>query len=163
MAFKLSGSHTKHYNARRSFSPMSEINVTPMVDVMLVLLVIFMVTAPLLTTGIPIELPKTHAAPLAEPVEPLTIVVNSQGQIFIQETETPLEELTNKLIAITGNNPEARIYVRGDQSLTYGLIMQVMGTIGDAGYTKVALLTDPTPVKHSKSNKKNLSKQIQKG
>ena len=168
MAAKLSGSSSKRYNARRSFAPMSEINVTPMVDVMLVLLVIFMVTAPLLTTGIPVELPKTHAAPLSESVEPLTIVVNSQGQIFIQETETPLEDLTNRLIAITGNNPEARIYVRGDQNLTYGLIMQVMGTIGGAGYTKVALLTDPTPLKSSKPHKKKdgtqpASKQIKKG
>lgn len=168
MAVKLSAASSKRYSARRSFSPMSDINVTPMVDVMLVLLVIFMVTAPLLTTGIPIELPKTQAAPLAESVEPLTIVVNAEGQIFIQETETPFEDLTNRLIAITGNNPDARIYVRGDQNLTYGLIMQVMGTIGAAGYTKVALLTDPAPPKTSKPSKKGVtapstSTRVQKG
>ncbi len=122
---------------------MHDINVTPFVDVMLVLLVIFMVTAPLLTVGVPVDLPKTQATPLTEPVEPLTISIKADGSIFIQETETSLELLVDRLSAVTHNNPEARIYVRGDQKLAYGLIMEVMGSIGAAGYTKIALLAEP--------------------
>ncbi len=164
MAFNLSSS-SKRSSRRRSFSPMSEINVTPMVDVMLVLLVIFMVTAPLLTTGIPVDLPKTTTAALTESVEPLTIIVNGKGIVFIQETETPLEDLTNRLIAITQNNKEARIYVRGDQALSYGEIINVMGLIGAAGFTKVALLTEPSQTKPRKSSPKSpsFSKKTVKG
>lgn len=160
MAFHLSSSNKK-LSRRKSFSPMSEINVTPMVDVMLVLLVIFMVTAPLLTTGIPVNLPKTHASALTDPVEPLTLNITTEGKIFIQDTEVPMENLTERLLAITSNNPEAPIYVRGDKALSYGDIMRIMGIIGSAGFTKVALLTDPSENKGSPkgSPPKNLSKK----
>lgn len=163
MGFHLSSSKKKT-SARRTFSPMNEINVTPMVDVMLVLLVIFMVTAPLLTTGIPVDLPKTKAASLSEPIEPLTITVNADGKIFIQETEVVLEDLTTRLRDVTQNNAEARIYVRGDQGLNYGQIIKIMGLIGDAGFTKVALLTEPLKgSKTSSSKSSGLSKKTLKG
>lgn len=143
MSSSLLSLRKRNYSSRRSFSAMHDINVTPLVDVMLVLLVIFMITAPLLTVGIPVDLPKTQAAPLTESVEPLTISINAEGTIFIQETETPFELLAERLSLITSHNPEARIYVRGDQQLPYARIMEVMGAIGNAGYTKVALLAEP--------------------
>ena len=130
---------------RRSTRPMSDINVTPMVDVMLVLLVIFMVTAPLLTAGVQVDLPKTQAATLAGKDEPLSISVDSQGRIFLQETEVELGALAPRLIAITHNNPDARIFVRGDKAISYGRVMEVMGTVNAAGFTKVALVTERMP------------------
>jgi biopolymer transport protein TolR len=120
---------------------MSEINVTPFVDVMLVLLIIFMVTAPLLTVGVEVNLPKTKANSLPGNDEPLTISVDRTGQIFLQETELELETLVPRLLAITGENPDARIFIRGDENIDYGLIMKVMGTINAAGYRKVGLVT----------------------
>ncbi|MBS0185188.1 MAG: protein TolR [Proteobacteria bacterium] len=161
MAFKLPSS-SQHRRSRRSFSPMSEINVTPMVDVMLVLLVIFMVTAPLLTTGIAVDLPKAAISSLTESVEPLTIVINEKGVVFIQETETPLETLTARLIAVTQNNKEARIYVKGDKALSYGEIIRVMGLIGAAGFTKVALLTEApqTPSKNLPNSRFSSKKDV---
>ncbi len=121
---------------------MAEINVTPFVDVMLVLLIVFMVTAPLLTVGVPIDLPKTRAQNISEPVEPLVISVNRDGQIFIQETEVSLEGLVPRLIAITDSNPDTRIYVRGDRSIAYGWVMQVMGRVNNAGFRRVALIAE---------------------
>jgi biopolymer transport protein TolR len=123
-------------------SPMSEINVTPMVDVMLVLLIIFMVAAPLLTAGVPVNLPQSKAAPLNEKIEPLAITIKADGQVFIQETAVAVEELAARLQAITENKPDTRIYVRGDHSLDYGRVMEVMGLITSAGFTKVALITE---------------------
>src|SRR5512143_1845774 len=96
------------------YRPMSEINVTPLVDVMLVLLVVFMVTAPLLTVGVPVELPQTQAPPINEPKEPLVITVNREGTVFISETSVPIESLVARLQSITGGNPDAVLYVRGD-------------------------------------------------
>ena len=125
----------------RRTAPMSEINVTPMVDVMLVLLIIFMVTAPLLTVGVQVDLPKTKATIIRGQDEPLAITVDREGQIYLQETEIDLEGLLPRLDAITGNNPDVRIFVRGDASVNYGRIMEVMGTINAAGYSKVALVT----------------------
>jgi len=122
--------------------PMHEINVTPMVDVMLVLLIIFMVTAPLLTVGVPVDLPKTEAQQINESDEPLVISVNAGGVIFIQETEVDIETLVPRLIAITRANPETRIYIRGDRTLPYGTVMQIMGRTTAAGFTRVALITD---------------------
>jgi biopolymer transport protein TolR len=122
--------------------PMSEINVTPMVDVMLVLLVIFMVTAPLLTVGVQVDLPKTQAAVIPGKDEPLAVTVNKDGNIFLQETEIDLDALAPRLLAITNNNPEVRIFVRGDQAINYGRVMAVMSTINAAGFTKVALVTE---------------------
>jgi len=124
---------------------MSEINVTPMVDVMLVLLIIFMVAAPLLTVGVPIDLPQAGAAPLQGDDEPLTISVNNEGAIFLQETVVDLDQLVAQLLAIGENGYEQRIYVRADETLAYGDVMKVMGTINAAGFNKVALVTE-TPV-----------------
>ena len=122
-------------------SPMSEINVTPMVDVMVVLLIIFMVTAPLLTVGVRIDLPKTKASIIPGQDEPLAITINAEGQVYLQETEIELEGLIPRLAAITSNNPDVRIFVRGDATVNYGRVMEVMGTINAAGYKKVALVT----------------------
>lgn len=123
-------------------SPMSEINVTPMVDVMLVLLIIFMVAAPLLTVGVPVNLPQTKAAPLNEKTEPLAITIKADGKVYIQDTEVAVEELAARLQAITENKPDTRIYVRGDHTIDYGRVMEVMGLITSAGFTKVALITE---------------------
>jgi biopolymer transport protein TolR len=122
--------------------PMSEINVTPMVDVMLVLLVIFMVTAPLLTVGVPVDLPKTEATVMRGQDEPLVITVNSAGRVFLQETEMELEALVARLRAITQNKLDTRIFVRGDRAVVYGRIMEVMGTVNAAGFSKVALIAE---------------------
>jgi len=122
---------------RRSARPMAEINVTPMVDVMLVLLIIFMVTAPLLTVGVPIDLPKTEAKQLEGDKEPLTISVQPDGKIFLQETEIGLDEIVPKLTAISKNGFEERIFVRGDRRVDYGKIMKVMATINAAGFRRI--------------------------
>ena len=121
--------------------PMSEINVTPMVDVMLVLLIVFMVTAPLLTVGVQIDLPKTKAKILKGQDEPLAITIDAQGQVYLQDTEIEIEGLVPRLRAITDNNPDVRIFVRGDASINYGRVMEVMGIVNAAGYKKVALVT----------------------
>ncbi len=128
---------------RQRYPQMSQINVTPFVDVMLVLLVIFMITAPLLTVGVPVNLPQTKAPPLTKPDEPLEVTVNAKGEIFLQETAVDLDALVPRLIAITENNPEARIYVRGDRSIDYGRVLEVMGLITHAGFTKLALISAP--------------------
>jgi biopolymer transport protein TolR len=127
---------------RRAARPMSEINVTPMVDVMLVLLIIFMVTAPLLTVGVPIELPKSEAKQLEGDKEPLTITVDLEGKIFLQDTELKLDEIVPKLTAISKNGHEERIFVRGDRRVNYGVVMRVMGTISAAGFRRIALVSD---------------------
>src|SRR4030088_180029 len=123
---------------------MAEINVTPMVDVMLVLLIIFMVSAPLLTVGVPLDLPQTQAKSLDQDKEPLTVSVNVKGQVYLQNTEIPLEELVPKLKPITEarGGAEERIFVRGDKQVDYGLVLKVMGRISAAGFHKVALVTE---------------------
>ena len=121
---------------------MSDINVTPMVDVMLVLLIVFMVTAPLLTVGVQVDLPKTTASTITGQDEPLSVTVNKDGRIFLQETELELDALAPRLIAVSNANPEIRIFVRGDKDIGYGRVMEVMGRINAAGFKKVALLTD---------------------
>ncbi len=126
---------------KRSYQPMSEINVTPFVDVMLVLLIIFMVAAPLLTVGVPIDLPETRAKALEGDTEPLTVSINSTGQIFLQDTEIALEEVVPKLEAIAANGYDERIYVRGDQDADYGTMMKVMGRINAAGFKRLGLVT----------------------
>jgi biopolymer transport protein TolR len=129
---------------RRRRAVMSEINVTPMVDVMLVLLIIFMISAPLLTVGVPLELPQTQAKSLDQDKEPLTISVNLQGQVFLQNTEIGVDELVPKLKAITQarGGTDERIYVRGDRKVDYGTVMRVMGRLSSAGFHKVALVTE---------------------
>jgi len=127
---------------RDTHKPMADINVTPMVDVMLVLLIIFMVTAPLLTVGVPVDLPQTQAKQLEGDKEPLTISVTSEGAVFLQETEIPLDEIVPKLKAITNSGYNERIFVRGDRATDYGTVMKVMGTIAAAGFTRIALVTE---------------------
>ena len=123
---------------------MSEINVTPFVDVMLVLLIVFMVSAPLLTVGVPIDLPQTQAKALQQDREPLTLSVNVAGQIFLQNSEVKLDDLVPKLKAITAarNGLDEQVYVRGDKKVDYGTMMRVMGRLSAAGYHKVALVTE---------------------
>jgi biopolymer transport protein TolR len=129
---------------RGRYRPLAEINVTPLVDVMLVLLIIFMVTAPLMTSGVSVDLPKTNAQPLNSDSEPLTVTIKADGTIFLQDQGVDLGDLVAKLQAISKNNPERRIFVRGDKDLAYGRIMEVMGTITQGGFTKVALLAEQT-------------------
>jgi biopolymer transport protein TolR len=136
------GSPGKRRHRRRPV--MAEINVTPMVDVMLVLLIIFMVSAPLLTVGVPIDLPQTQAKSLDQDQKPLTVSVTTQGQVFLQETEIKVEELVPKLQAITQSRGgmDERIYVRGDKKVDYGTVMRVMGRLSQAGFRRVALVTE---------------------
>ena len=125
---------------RSSKEPMSEINVTPFVDVMLVLLIVFMVTAPLLTVGIPVDLPKVKADALTDQKDPIEITVKLDGLIYLGESEVEIENLIPRLNAITDQNTEARIYVRGDRVVAYGRVMEIMSIINSAGYIKVALV-----------------------
>ena len=142
------GAAPARYRRLSRYQPMSEINVTPMVDVMLVLLIVFMVTAPLLTAGIPVDLPQTRAEVLHEPEEPLVITVDAAGRIFLQETDIELDSLVPRLAAITQNRADSRIYVRGDRTIAYGRVMEVMGAVTSAGFTRVALVAElpPEPV-----------------
>lgn len=126
----------------RGHRPMAEINVTPFVDVMLVLLVVFMVTAPLLTVGVSVELPETAAAPIPGQDEPLAVSIDATGRVYIQDSEVSLETLIPRLEAITLNNADARIFVRGDKSIDYGRVMEVMGILNGAGFSRVALITE---------------------
>jgi len=123
--------------------PLAEINVTPFVDVMLVLLIIFMVTAPLLTAGVPVDLPKTRAKPLSEDREPLSVTVRKDGGIYLQNTLITPETLVVRLTALAQNGTEERIFVRGDTSVPYGKVMEVMAILNTAGFTKVGLVTGP--------------------
>lgn len=125
---------------RRVFRAGSDINITPLVDVMLVLMIIFMVTAPMMTVGVPIDLPQTKAAVMNDQVDPIIISMNSKGALFLQETEMTLPMLIGRLSAITNHNHDAKIYVRGDKALAYGQIMEVMGAISEAGFSKVSLI-----------------------
>jgi biopolymer transport protein TolR len=128
---------------------MSEINVTPMVDVMLVLLIIFMVSAPLMTVGVPIDLPKTKAKSLDQDNQPLTLSVSPQGQVFLQNSEVPADQLVDKLKAVTDarGGLDERIFVRGDKNVQYGMVMQVMGRLSAAGFKRMSLVTESDPGK----------------
>ena len=127
--------------ASRNRAMNSQINVTPFVDVMLVLLVVFMITAPLLTVGVPVELPKSTAPEISGEDEPLAVSINAAGLIFLGDSEITLEELGPRLVAVTDRNPDARIFVRGDKSIDYGMVMKVMGALAEAGFTNLALIT----------------------
>ena len=132
------------FNLKRSErEPMSEINVTPFDDVMLVLLIIFMVTAPLLTVGVQVDLPETSADTLPEESEPLTLTINSKGEVFIQETKIEFDNLIKKILAVSKNRTDTRIYVRGDKTINYGRVLEVMGKLSGSGFTKVALISEP--------------------
>ena len=131
------------FNLKRSKKePMSEINVTPFVDVMLVLLIIFMVTAPLLTVGVQVDLPETSADTLPEETEPLTLTINSKGEIFIQETKVEYEKIIAKILAVSNNRTDTRIFVRGDKTINYGRVLEIMGMLSGSGFTKVALISE---------------------
>ena len=131
-------------NRRRSRknTPISDINVTPLVDVMLVLLIVFMVTAPLLTVGVPIELPKTAAKQMTDDNEPLTITIDKNSKIYIQEMEIDFDDLTEKLEAIGQSNFDQKIYINGDKDISYEVLMKVMAKISSSGYTSIGLVTD---------------------
>ncbi|MDE1903264.1 MAG: protein TolR [Alphaproteobacteria bacterium] len=141
MAATLPGSRDAGTRSAR-YRPMSEINVTPMVDVMLVLLVIFMVTAPLLTVGVPVDLPQTQAPAINEPKEPLVITIDSKGEVYLQNNKIDPKDLGPRLVAITNNNPNATIYVRGDRAIDYGRVLEIMGVVSSAGFTKVSLIAE---------------------
>ncbi len=141
----INGIASSGHRQRRRHGVMSEINVTPMVDVMLVLLIIFMVSAPLLTVGVPIDLPQTKANNIDQDQKPLTVSVNEQGEVFLQESKIGVDELVPKLQAIAqsrGGGAEERIFVRGDRKVDYGTVMKVMGRLSAAGFHRVALVTE---------------------
>jgi biopolymer transport protein TolR len=142
----------EHGRRRGKIRPMSEINVTPFVDVMLVLLIVFMVTAPLLTVGVPVDLPKTHAQALGQDREPLTVSLRRDGKIYLQNTQIPEDSLVSKLTAIAANGYDQRIFVRADKSVDYGSVMEVMGLLSEAGFTHIGLVTDVA--KHNDDDKK---------
>jgi len=125
---------------RRRYAPIADINVTPMVDVMLVLLVIFMITAPLLQVGVPVDLPKTSAQQVGGKDEPLIVSVNSKDEVFLGETKYELAELSTKLKAVYGEKPEQRVFIRGDKAINYGRMMEVMGVVIDSGFRQLGLL-----------------------
>lgn len=141
MAGMLPGPKRQSFGHSRRRPPMAEINVTPMVDVMLVLLVIFMVTAPLMTVGVQVDLPKTKAKAIAGSDEPLAVSIDREGLVYVQDTEMDLDAVVPRLQAISDNNPEVRIFVRGDANVDYGAVMQVMGILNAAGFSRVALIT----------------------
>jgi biopolymer transport protein TolR len=151
MAGGIIGPPSRNGRGRRgNYRPMSEINVTPLVDVMLVLLIVFMVAAPLLTVGVPVDLPKASAPAINENKEPLVVTVNAAGQIYLQETTVEDDSLVPRLQAITNNNPEASIYVRGDKAINYGRVLEIMSMISAAGFTKVSLVAEPPQGKPGK-------------
>ena len=123
--------------------PMADMNMTPFIDVMLVLLIIFMVAAPMMTVGVPVDLPETRAKAMEGQTQPITVSVDGQGRIFIQEAELKLDELVPKLQAIAKNGVEERVFVRGDKTTDYGTILRVMGRLNDAGFKKIGLVSLP--------------------
>ncbi len=122
--------------------PLADINVTPLVDVMLVLLIVFMVTAPLLTTGVTVDLPQARTAPLPGQDEPVVVTIRADGTLYLQESPIGLEELGPRLSAVRERNPDLRVFVRGDRQVDYGRVMSVVGSLNQAGIAKVALLTE---------------------
>lgn len=144
MGAKLGGARARGGGRRRTRGMISEINVTPLVDVMLVLLIIFMVTAPLLTAGVAVDLPKAKAAAMRQQDSaPLEVSVDAKGNIFIGETRVGLERLQSALMAIAKERPDRRVYVRADKKLSYGDVMGVMAAVSGSGFTKIALVSDP--------------------
>jgi biopolymer transport protein TolR len=128
-----------------AYRPMAEINVTPFVDVMLVLLVIFMVAAPLMMVGVPLDLPKTTAAQIAPKDGPIVVSLSREGEIFVQETAVAREELVEHLMQAHAERPDATVYVRGDKGIDYGHVMEVLGDVGRAGFAKISLVAEPAP------------------
>lgn len=143
MAITLSALSGSGRRRGQRYRPRAEINVTPMVDVMLVLLIVFMITAPLLTVGVPVDLPKTNAHAMNAQSEPLTITVRNDGSVYLQDTQIALDKLVPRLTAIAGNGYEERIFLRADKSADYGDVMKVMARIHAAGFSNIGLVTDP--------------------
>jgi biopolymer transport protein TolR len=146
------GAGVQHKSSRggrsRAHRPMSEINVTPMVDVMLVLLIVFMVTAPLLTTGVPVDMPKAEARAIKDDDnKPLEVTITKENLLYVGETKVERDRLIELLTAMTNNDPERRIYIRADQALSYGMVMDVLGGLNKAGFRKVALLSNSSSTK----------------
>ncbi len=132
----------KRRGKRGSYKPLSDINITPFVDVMLVLLIVFMVTAPLMTVGVPVDLPETKASSLSEQTDPLVLTLTAKGLVYIQDTPLKIGQLIAKLRAITNQNYNTTIYIRGDRAISYGHVMHLLGLVNGAGFTKVALLSN---------------------
>jgi len=130
---------------RRIYTPMADINVTPFVDVMLVLLIIFMVAAPLMNVGVPVDLPKTTADPIQGQDEPIVVSVKAKGEVFLGDTEYSVDDLVGKLKAVQTEKPDQRIFVRGDKAVDYGRVMEVLGALRAAGFTKAGLVGDLVP------------------
>ena len=124
------------------YQPLAEINVTPMVDVMLVLLVIFMVTAPLLTVGVPLDLPKTQAAPVSDPKPPVIMSLNRAGEVFIGDERIDPSDLAERLSGLAAEDPTRIVYVRGDQTISYAQLMEALGMVNRAGFAKVSLIAE---------------------
>jgi biopolymer transport protein TolR len=141
VVFNPAGSRAR-YALRRRYTPITDINVTPLVDVMLVLLIVFMVTAPLLTVGVDVDLPKQQNPAITTQDEPLVVSVTKDGQVALMATPIPIEQLVQRLRAITANKPDTQVYLRGDRAINYGRVMEVMGTLTAAGFTRVALITE---------------------
>ena len=129
------------YRAKKKL--LAEINIVPYIDVMLVLLIIFMVTAPLLTVGVQVDLPESSADSLPDDQEPLTVSINSKGEVFIQEHQVVFNKIIPKILAISNNRTDTRIYVRGDKTINYGRVLEIMGLLSGSGFTKVALISEP--------------------
>jgi biopolymer transport protein TolR len=136
------GGGRARYGLRRRYPPITDINVTPLVDVMLVLLIVFMVTAPLLTVGVDVTLPQQQNEPISTPEEPLVVSVQKDGQLWLMQTQIDIAQLGPRLMAITANKRDTQIYLRGDEAINYGRVMEVMGALTTAGFTKVALITE---------------------
>jgi biopolymer transport protein TolR len=147
MSVAAGGKQGRRRRGGRKHRPMSEINMTPFIDVMLVLLIIFMVAAPLLTVGVPLDLPQTKAAALNIDKQPLTLSVKADGKLYLMETPITLEDIPAKLSAVAKAGQDERIYVRGDKAINYGRVAEVMAAVTAAGYRKVALVTEPAQAK----------------
>jgi biopolymer transport protein TolR len=154
MGASMGGSGGRRDSRRYRKQRFNEINITPMVDVMLVLLIIFMVAAPMLTSGVQVDLPKTSAAPLPGQDEPLTVSIQSDGAVFIQKTQVDVDSLGAKLKAIAGEKTDTRIFVKGDKAVDYGTIMRVVGAVNEAGFTKVALITEQPDGAHESRSRR---------
>lgn len=142
----MASSESMRLRRRLRGGPMTEINVAPFVDVMLVLVVIFMIAAPLLTFGVPVDLPKAAVDPVNEDKEPLIISLDAEGRVYLQESEIDENVLIPRLVAVSGANPDLRVFVRGDRAINYGRVMEVMGMVSEAGFKKVALIAEvPIP------------------